>query len=385
MSYKIKTLTRKGELSMKRSRRRGSILFISLGSASFISLAIAYANAQEPAPTPPKPLPAYLSADEVNTIEVFQRVSPDVVNISNVQLERQMFSYNVMEVPAGTGTGFVWDLQGHVVTNFHVVKGANKLTVSFKDGKTLPAKLIGTEQRKDIAVLKVQLPNDLTFSSIPIANSSELLVGQKTIAIGSPYGLDQTLTKGVVSALGRAIPGIGGVTIRDMIQTDASINPGNSGGPLLDSRGALIGMNTMIFSQSGSSAGIGFAVPSNTINRIVSQLIAHGRVKQPGLGIVSFDDSVTARLGLSGVILMDVTPGGPAAKAGMKGTFRGRSGEIIVGDRIIKIGKETIKNYDDLYNALDQFKVGDSVDVLFVRDRKERVVSVLLMDLQDLQ
>ena len=350
-----------------------------------ISLAASMALAEPPGLPLNKPLPAYLTPDEANTIDVFRRASANVVNISNVQLARQPFSYNVSEVPAGTGTGFVWDLSGHVVTNFHVVKDASKLIVSFKDGKSLPAKLVGTEERKDIAVLKVELPRDMQFAPLPVANSSDLLVGQKAIAIGSPFGLDQTLTKGVISALGRSIPGVGGVTIRDMIQTDASINPGNSGGPLIDSRGYLMGMNTVIFSNSGSSSGIGFAVPANTISRIVSQLIAHGRVQQPGLGITSFDDSVTARLGVKGVILVEVVENGPAAKAGLKGTYRNRFGEIVVGDRIIQIGNDKIETYDDLYNALDRYKIGDKVEVVFIRNQKREAVSMQLMDLQDLR
>lgn len=331
-------------------------------------------------------IPSYLQPDEANTIEVFQRIAPNVVNIGNVRLERYLFSLDMTEVPAGTGTGFLWDAEGHVVTNFHVVQDASKIMVSFRNGQSVEARVVGTEQRKDIAVLKVAVPKDYTFKPIEVANSSELMVGQKAIAIGSPFGLDQTLTRGVVSALGRQIQGIGGVTIRDMIQTDASINPGNSGGPLLDSRGYMIGMNTMIFSKSGGSAGIGFAVPSNTIKRIVTQIIKNGHTQQPGLGITSLDASVAARLGLSGVILMEVQEGGPAAEAGLRGTSRLRNGQIELGDRIIAIEGKKVSNYDDLYNALDERKIGDTVSVTFVRGaRKPDTVKVRLVDLQELR
>lgn len=331
-------------------------------------------------------IPAYLQADEVNTIQVFQRLSPNVVNISNLRLERYLFSLDMTEVPAGTGTGFVWDKAGHIVTNYHVVQDASKIQVSFKNGQSLQARVVGLEPRKDIAVLKVDIPAGYKVEPLEVANSTELLVGQKAIAIGSPFGLDQTLTRGVVSALGRQIQGIGGVTIRDMIQTDASINPGNSGGPLVDSRGYLIGMNTMIFSKSGSSAGIGFAVPANTIKRIVTQLIKTGHTLQPGLGITFMNDSVAARLGLLGVIILEVQEGGPAADAGLRGTSRLRTGEIELGDRIVAIDGKKVGNYDDLYNALDDHKIGDVVTITFVRGgRPAQTAKVKLIDLQELR
>ncbi len=338
-----------------------------------------------PAGTQP-PIPAYLQPDEANTIAVFQNIGPNVVNVSNLRLERYLFSLDMTEVPAGTGTGFLWDKDGHVVTNFHVVQDASKIMVSFKNGQSVQARVVGTESRKDIAVLKIIVPKDYTFQPIEVANSTELMVGQKAIAIGSPFGLDQTLTKGVVSALGRQIQGIGGVTIRDMIQTDASINPGNSGGPLLDSRGYLVGMNTMIFSKSGSSAGIGFAVPANTIKRIVTQIIKFGHTQQPGLGITSLNDGVAMRLGLTGVILMEVQQGGPAGEAGLRGTSRLPSGEIELGDRIVAIDGRAIANYDDLYNALDERKIGDTVGVTYIRGaKKPETAKVRLVDLQELR
>jgi S1-C subfamily serine protease len=256
--------------------------------------------------------------------------------------------------------------------------------VAFKDGRTAPAKVVGAEPRKDIAVLQVEVPAGFDYTPFSVANSTELLVGQKAIAIGSPFGLDQTLTRGVISAVGRQIQGVGGVTIRDMIQTDASINPGNSGGPLLDSRGFLIGMNTMIYSQSGASAGIGFAVPSNTIIRIATQLIRYGRVQQPGLGITPLNDAVAERFGLRGVVLYDVARGGPADHAGLRGTRRMRRGYQL-GDCIIAIDGRPITNYDSLYTALDSHRIGDSVRVTYVRDGQRRDADIRLTDMPDMQ
>lgn len=349
-----------------------------------IGLLIAFAglNAADAVAAPP----AYLLPDELNTVEVFQNVSPMVVHVNTLRVERQMFSFDMAEVPVGTGTGFLWDAEGHIVTNFHVIQGVSKVVVAFKDGQTAAAKVVGVEPRKDIAVLRVVLPAGMREAArLNVANSTDLLVGQKTIAIGCPFGLDQTLTHGVVSALGRSIQGIGGVAIRDMIQTDASINPGNSGGPLLDSRGYLIGMNTMIFSQSGGSAGIGFAVPSNTIKRIVSEIVKYGRVKQPGMGISAFDESVTARVGVEGVLIRDVANDGPAERAGLRGTMRTRGGQIVLGDVIVAVDGKPIKNYDDLYNTLDGYKIGDAVELTFVRNRTKKQATVKLIDFSDVR
>ncbi|MBC7531084.1 MAG: trypsin-like peptidase domain-containing protein [Oligoflexus sp.] len=323
----------------------------------------------------------YLLEDERNTIDIFSRISARVVNVSNLRYARQgFFSFDVTEVPVGTGSGFIWDDNGYIVTNYHVIQNADRLTVSFKNGKTLAAKIVGAEPRKDIAVIRVKLDGQHSFESMPLADSSKLQVGQKAVAIGSPFGLDQTLTKGVISALGRSIPGIGGVQIRDMIQTDASINPGNSGGPLLDSRGYLLGMNTMIFSESGSSAGIGFAVPSSTINRIVTQIIKNGRVVQVGIGIEHFDNNINRQLNIEGVIIRAVTAGGAGAKAGLRGTQRTRNGEIILGDVIVGIEDKKIRSYDDLYNALESFQVGETVRVSFIREARKQTVTVQLID-----
>jgi S1-C subfamily serine protease len=240
-----------------------------------------------------------LLLNERNTVEVFQKASPKVIYVHRIQTVVNGRS-ELIHIPSGAGSGIIWDNKGHVVTNFHVISGADNLAVSIGN-HTFPAKVIGAEPRKDIAVLKLESHKALslvkTYIPFEIANTDELLVGQKAIAIGNPFGLDHSLTIGVISALGRQVPGIGGVTIHDMIQTDASINPGNSGGPLLDSSGKLIGLNTLIYSQSGASAGIGFAVPANEIKRMVDQIIQHGRVKLAGIGIQRMEANIANRLG----------------------------------------------------------------------------------------
>lgn len=315
-----------------------------------------------------------------NNVEVFNKTAELVVFVHNLRFVVPLFSFNVQQIQQGTGSGFVWDNEGHIVTNFHVIRGADSVSVSLKDGKQLKARVVGVEPRKDIAVLKVKLKKKFkrTFSQM-IADSSRLMVGQKAIAIGNPFGLDHTMTVGVISALGRSMKSIGGVTIRDMIQTDAAINPGNSGGPLLDSRGFLMGMNTAIYSQTGNSAGIGFAVPSKTINRVVYQIIQYGHVIQPSIGVEVLDDSVAEYLGVEGVIIARVRKGTPAFRAGLRGTRRNRFGEIELGDIIVGIDHTKISNYDDLYNALEQKKVGEEVTLFFLRDGKRRSVKIRLV------
>lgn len=350
-------------------------LFLLLPLALFLASPMLAQSAAQPAPT------SHLLEDERNTIEIFEKLSPRVVNVSNMRYARVgFFSFDVTEIPAGSGSGFIWNSDGYIVTNYHVIRDADRLTVSFKNGKSMQAKIVGAEPKKDIAVLRVKNDATRNFPILALADSQRLLVGQKAIAIGSPFGLDQTLTRGVISALGRSIPGIGGVTIKDMIQTDASINPGNSGGPLLDSRGALLGMNTMIYSESGGSAGIGFAVPANTISRIVTQLIKTGRVVQPGIGVESFDASVNRQLNIDGVIIRSVADESPAAKAGLRGTHRTKNGDIILGDIIVGIEDKKVRSYDDLYNAVEAYQVGDSVRVTFIREGQKRTVPVQLID-----
>ncbi|WP_420795333.1 S1C family serine protease [Legionella brunensis] len=324
-------------------------------------------------------LPAYsatldeLLPNERNTIEIFQKFSPKVVYVHRLATVVN-HSYERMQVPAGAGSGIIWDAQGHIVTNFHVINGADNLSVSI--GKlTVPAKVIGAEPRKDIAVLAIRSPKALellkSYTPFELARTNELLVGQKTIAIGNPFGLDHSLTVGVISALGRQVPGAGGVTIRDMIQTDTSINPGNSGGPLLDSKGRLIGLNTAIYSNSGSSAGVGFAVPADDIARIVPQIIKNGRVVLSGIGIQVVEPHIAQRLGINkGLLVAEVLPHTPAAQAKLRGTVRDSWGRVHVGDVITAINGHPVKNYDNFYNILVDIKVGEPITLSIFRQGK---------------
>ncbi len=313
--------------------------------------------------------------DEQNTVNVFEQTAPATVYVTQNRVVRTDWFGGGMEVPAGTGSGFIWDKSGHVVTNYHVVAGGSTLTVTLYNQKTYPARLVGVEPRKDIAVLKIDAPAS-ELRAIPIPKDGyEIVVGQKALAIGNPFGLDHTLTTGTISAIGRDRPGVGGVTIRDMIQTDASINMGNSGGPLLDSDGQLIGMNTMIYSTSGGSDGIGFAVPVSIIRRIVPQIIRTGKAQQIGLGISILPDSVARQNGIKGVIIRAVGSDTPAGKAGLKGLEAGPNGTR-VGDVIVGIDDRTVSNYDDLYNELDRHNPGDRVSVKVNRDGQVVTVPV---------
>ncbi len=324
-----------------------------------------------PPPKPPvSPLgPGAAIEDERTTIAVFEAAGPATVFVTQSQLVRNRFTLSVDQIPAGTGSGFIWDEDGHVVTNFHVVAGGDSFAVTLWDGVSLPARLVGGDPKRDIAVLALDPASVRDRKLIPVTLppvDEPLVVGQKALAIGNPFGLDHTLTTGVISALDREVVGFGGVSIRDMIQTDASINPGNSGGPLLDSAGRLIGMNTMIFSKSGSSAGIGFAVPVSTIRRLVPQIIQYGAPRRAGLGIEILSDTIARRAGLRGVIIERVEPGSPAAEAGLRGLTR-KGTQIGLGDVIVAIEDFEIENYDDLFNALDRFNPGDTVKVKVLR------------------
>jgi S1-C subfamily serine protease len=332
--------------------------------------------APSPAPTQIAPLsPGARTEDERNTISVFRECSASTVFVTQKRVVVDYLAGTAEEVPAGSGSGFVWDTAGHVVTNYHVVKDAQSLSVTFQGQQTFDARVVGVEPRKDIAVLRVEAPAAL-LKPVRVEKHVSLEVGQKTIAIGNPFGLDHSLTTGIVSALGRQVQGIGGVTIRDMIQTDAAINPGNSGGPLLDSSGSLIGMNTMIFSKSGSSAGIGFAVPVSTIARVVPQIIKSGKAEQLGLGIqVDPLARLERRLGMRGVVVLGIPPESPAAKAGLRGITQTAQG-LALGDVIVGIDSSKIDDFDDLYNALDSHRAGDKVDVK-VR-RNEEIVTLKL-------
>jgi S1-C subfamily serine protease len=329
-----------------------------------------------PAPPVTPPSPAARLEDEKNTIDIFAAAAPATVFVTQTRVVVDYFQGVAEEVPAGSGSGFVWDDRGHIVTNFHVVEGARSLTVTFRDQQTFEAEVVGLEPRKDLAVLRVRAPKELLA---PIAvGTSPLEVGQKVVAIGNPYGLDHTLTTGVVSALGRVVKGPAGVSIRNMVQTDAAINPGNSGGPLLDSGGRLIGMNTMIYSKSGASAGIGFAVPASTIARVVPQLIKNGRADQVGFGIaVDPQQRIERRYGLRGVVVLEVPPGSPAAEAGMRG-LRVTAGGVALGDVIVAVDGQPIADYDALYGVLDERKAGEEVKVEVRRGEETVTLGVRL-------
>ncbi len=352
-------------------------------SAWFFGLWMLCAGAAAPAIAAPasggRPVPPGLLENERNTIEVFRRVSNSVVFVSNRQLRRDLFSLNVLEIPAGSGSGLVWDDRGHVVTNYHVVQNGDAFAVTLASGNTYPAKLVGTEPTKDLAVLKIDAPPDSLFPVEP-GDSGTLVVGQKVLALGNPFGLDQTLTTGVISALGREIRSVAGTLIDGMIQTDAAINPGNSGGALIDSGGRLIGVNTAIVSPSGSSAGVGFAVPVDIVKRIVPQIIQFGHVKHAGLAITVLSDDWARRWGVAGVVVRGVRGGSSAEAAGLRALRMNRWGQVVSFDVINGVDDEPVAGFDDLYAIFDRHHPGDQVTVHYLRGSKEHSVKVKLED-----
>ena len=317
-----------------------------------------------------------LGADEKATIDVFKQFSRSVVHITSLESRRDRMTLDVSDIPQGTGSGFLWDANGHVVTNFHVIQHGNRASVTLQDGTTYPAKIIGKAPDKDLAVLKIDAPAQ-KLQPLPVGTSTNLQVGQKVLAIGNPFGLDQTLTTGVISGLGREIKSVTQRSIFDVIQTDASINPGNSGGPLLDSSGRLIGVNTAIYSPSGANAGIGFAVPVDTVNAIVPQLLKDGKLTRPGLGINILSDQIAASQRIEGVVILGVAPGGAADRAGITGAKQAQGG-MALGDIITKLNRVEIRRSSDLFRALDTHKVGEEVELELLRDGEKRTVKVTL-------
>jgi len=330
-------------------------------------------NAQPRAITPR----GELAEDEKSTVELFRRVSPSVVHITSMTVRKDIFSLNAMEVPQGTGSGFVWDANGFIVTNFHVIKDAQAADVTLADHSTWKAQLVGVAPDKDLAVLKVDTPKGL-LPAIAVGTSSDLEVGQKVFAIGNPFGFDQTLTTGVISGLGREIESVTRRPIEGVIQTDAAINPGNSGGPLLDSAGRVIGINTAIFSPSGAYAGIGFAVPVDVVNRFVPQIIRDGRVRKAGLGVSIAEDYVVRRLGAEGTLVVTVAPGGAADKASLRPTRRDVRGNIVLGDIIVGIDGQAVRESRDLFRILDAREVDDVVRLRVRRNNREIDLDVTL-------
>ena len=321
-----------------------------------------------------------LAGDEQNTIDIFRSAAPSVVYITSIAVRRNLFSLNVYEIPQGTGSGFIWDRQGRIVTNFHVISDASRLEVTLADHSTWKASLVGAAPDRDLAVLQITAPAG-KLQPITVGESKNLLIGQKVFAIGNPFGLDQTLTTGIVSALGREITAVTGRTIHDVIQTDAAINPGNSGGPLLDSAGRLIGVNTAIYSPSGASSGIGFAVPVGEVNRVVPQIISKGKVLRPGLGVTLANRSLTGELGLEGVLVLKVVSGSAAEQAGLRGTSQVGDG-LVLGDIILAVNGRKVTDYDSLRDEIERYEVGASVLLTLLRDEATAEVSVQLEAMQ---
>lgn len=328
-----------------------------------------------------------LTQSELRTIELFRESSPSVVHIrtSEFAFEAGQFNMNLQKTPQGSGSGFIWDRHGHIVTNFHVIQKADEATVTLADNTTWKAKLVGFEQSKDLAVLRINAPSE-QLKPIKVGYSADLQVGQTVLAIGNPFGLDQTLTTGIISGLGREIISATGRSIRNVIQTDAAINPGNSGGPLLDSSGHLIGVNTAIYSTSHVYAGIGYAVPVDLINRFVPQLIRYGVVQIPSLNFTGIDDIVTRKLKINrqltqeahGVMVQDVIPGGAADLAGLEAIRFDKAGNLVLGDLIMQLDEIPINDADDLLAALEAHKVGDEVTlIIFRNNQKLKVIAKL--------
>lgn len=411
------------------SSRNGSLLHGVVATLSTASLLASSLMAPSMALARPK-----LTPEEQLTIEIFKRSTPSVVNVTNLAIKRDAFTMNMLELPQGQGSGFVWDTAGHVVTNYHVVMDASDIKVTFAGGEEYSAKVVGVDQDKDIAVLQVgpigpaaegapgdgsTKPQQLVNGAAPTnpngssssgsgsgsgtgaagaaatvparpmpaidvpplslcSSSADIVVGQKVFAIGNPFGLDHTLTTGVVSGTGREIQSISGRPIQDVIQTDAAINPGNSGGPLLDSGGCLIGINTAIYSPTGANNGVGFAIPVDIVKSSVAQIIAYGKVTRPMLGISFAPDQSSEALGIKGILVLSAREGGPAFKAGLKGSSRDEYGRLVLGDIITAVNGVKMKSSSDLYRILDKCQVGDQLTMQILRDTSTVEVQVTL-------
>jgi len=324
-----------------------------------------------------QPLPTGLGEEERRGIEIFRRASVSVVYITSVALRRNFF-FDITQIPQGSGTGFFWDRDGHIVTNFHVIENADRFAVTLADQSDWDAELVGVAPEKDLAVLRIRAPRQ-KLVPLALGRSGSVSVGQKVLAVGNPFGLDQTLTVGVVSALGRELESPAGRVIRDIIQTDAAINPGNSGGPLLDSTGRVVGVNTAIYSPTGASAGIGFAVPIDPVKRLVPQLIRYGRPIEPGIaGATYLSDWLAQRIGFEGVVLRDVARGSPAAAAGLSGIEVTRRGRYRLGDVVVAVDGERVHTVDELRDRFEAVGVGATVTLDVIRDRVRRELRVEL-------
>ncbi|WP_282025443.1 S1C family serine protease [Limimaricola cinnabarinus] len=371
-----------------RASLAGAALALMLVAAFLAGRYVTTPEAAAPAPLPPQtaapaplpPGPASLEPEESRTIAVFRAARDSVVAITTSARVVDPFTRRAGERPLGSGSGFLWDEAGHVVTNDHVISEASGATVQLADGRSLQARVVGRAPSHDLAVLRIaaeDLPGPLPR---PEPGQGALEVGQSVLAIGNPFGLDWTLTTGIVSALDRDLPGDRGRTIRGLIQTDAAINPGNSGGPLLDARGRLVGVNTAIFSPSGASAGIGFAVPVSTVARVVPQLIETGRYSPPSLGL-GFDARINAavnRQGLAGALVLDVAPGSEAARKGIV-PARVARGRLLPGDVVVALDGMAVTGLDDLLGLIDRRRPGESVTLTLSRNGRSREVTLELL------
>jgi S1-C subfamily serine protease len=363
---------------MNRSRLVLGVFLIAIAFAAgtFCSRGVDAQRAEDDRSQPRRVTPrGGLTAHEQSLTQLFEEVTPSVVYVTSLAMRRDFFRLNVFEIPQGAGSGFVWDRQGHIVTNYHVVQSGQRYEVTLADQSSWPAVGVGGAPEKDLAVLRIDAPVD-RLRPIDVGSSHDLKVGQSVLAIGNPFGFDQTLTTGIISALGREIESLAGVPIQDVIQTDAAINPGNSGGPLLDSAGRLIGVNTAIVSPSGGYAGIGFAIPVDTVNWVVPDLIAYGGIRRPTIGFVPAPQNVNRRL--DGVLVMEVDEGSGAAVVGMRPTRRDRRGRVVLGDIIVAIDGEPVRSTYELRLRLEKRQAGETVTVTVDRDGRRQDLKVLL-------
>ncbi|HZN06693.1 MAG TPA: trypsin-like peptidase domain-containing protein [Pyrinomonadaceae bacterium] len=325
------------------------------------------------------------STDEQNNIEVYRALSPGVVFVHSTSYARDFFGF--VEPQQGSGSGSILDQQGNILTNHHVIAGAQKLSVSLGGKRDYPAIVVGSDPDTDLAVIRLTEKPAGPLTVVPMGDSDKLVVGQKVLAIGNPFGLDRTLTTGVISGLQRPIRARNDRLIEGAIQTDASINPGNSGGPLLDSRGRMIGINSQILSPSGSSAGVGFAVPVSIAKRVVPQLLQNGRVRRPKLGISTRDvEAIRNQVDLpvsDGVLIVQVARGSGAATAGLRGMQQTEMGDIELGDIILGVDSDKVGNSDDLFRVLDKHQIGETVQVHIWRNGRRMSVPVRLSESAD--
>lgn len=320
-----------------------------------------------------------LAADENATIELFSELSPSVVHITSVAQLQHRFTLDVETLKAGSGSGIIWDTRGHIVTNLHVIENAQDAMVTLYDNTNHAARLVGFDAAHDLAVLKIRAPAG-KLAPIAVGESANLQVGQKVFAIGSPYEFDLTLTTGVISGLNRSVPTTSNRRIYGAIQTDAAINPGNSGGPLLDSAGRLIGVNTAIYSESGGSHGIGFAIPVDVVNVIVPDLIQDGQISRPWMGVIVRESVIIGGRRLPGVLVQQVYPGGPADVAGILPIRRGDQFGVLLGDQIIAINKDEVDSVRDLLALVSKYRAGDTIDVTIIRNGRTLKITAKLQD-----